>query len=75
MGKGMNFLERGRLELVYGLVLFAVVLELILSCFPEVFRVTFHPIFKEGASEGVLPFTAQAGQLKAQGFGLTPAPL
>ena len=65
MGKGMNFLERGRLELVYRLVLFAVVLELILSCFPEVFRVNFHPIFKEGASESVLPFTAEAGQLKA----------
>ena len=55
---------------MYGLVLFAVVLELILSHFPEVFRVTFHPIFKEGASERILPFTAEAGQLKAKALGL-----
>lgn len=55
---------------MYGLVLFAVVLELILSRFPEVFRVTFHPIFKEGASESILPFTAEAGQLKAKALGL-----
>lgn len=33
------------------------------------FRRTFHPIFKEGASESILPFTAEAGQLKAKAFG------
>lgn len=31
---------------------------------------TFHPIFKEGASESVSPFTAEPGQLKAQALGL-----